>query len=141
MPTTMADLPDRLAPGMTTIHTSHHTANCTCAGGASPHPLLLSVNEAAELLGIHLADEVSPLLSPDSVNGAAELLRIHRTTVYDLLATGQLRSTPLGRRRLIPRVALEAFVAALDQRAEREAAEQRAVVEHSERLDGASHRG
>ena len=87
---------------------------CTC-GGAAPHPLLLSVTEVAELL------------------------RIHRATVYDLLATGQLRSTTLGRRRLIPRAALEEFVALLDRRAEREAAEQRAVAGRFGGLDGSAH--
>jgi excisionase family DNA binding protein len=60
-----------------------------------------------------------------SVNETAALLGIHRATVYDLLATGQLRSTTLGRRRVIPRVAVEAFVAKLDQRAMQEAEQQR----------------
>ena len=70
-----------------------------------------------------------------SVNQAAELLGIHRATIYDLIATGQLRSTTLGRRRLIPRAALESFVAALDQRAERAAAEKRALAARGARLD------
>ncbi len=60
-----------------------------------------------------------------SVNETAALLGIHRATVYDLLASGQLRSTTLGRRRVIPRAAVEAFVAMLDQRAEQEAERQR----------------
>lgn len=83
---------------------------CTCDGTVHG-PLLLSVNEVAELL------------------------RIHRATVYDLLATGELRSTTLGRRRLIPRAALEEFVASLDRRAEREAAEYRVVAERYGDLD------
>jgi excisionase family DNA binding protein len=61
-----------------------------------------------------------------SVSQTAALLGIHRATVYDLLASGELRSTTLGRRRVIPRAAVEAFVAMLDQRAEQEAARQRA---------------
>jgi excisionase family DNA binding protein len=61
-----------------------------------------------------------------SVSETATLLGIHRATVYDLLASGELRSTTLGRRRVIPRVAVEAFVAMLDQRAEQEAERQRA---------------
>src|SRR4051794_13759710 len=80
-----------------------------------------------------VAESSRPLLL--SVNQAAELLGIHRATIYDLIATGQLRSTTLGRRRLIPRAALESFVAALDQRAERAAAEQRALAERGARLD------
>src|SRR4051812_13989836 len=73
-----------------------------------------------------------------SVAEVADLLRIHRTTVYELLATGELRSTTLGRRRLIPRVAVEEFVALLDRRAEREATENRAVAERSGDFDGSS---
>lgn len=76
----------------------------TCTCDAAVHgPLLLSVTEVADSL------------------------RIHRTTVYDLLATGELRSTTLGRRRLIPRAALEEFVALLERLAKREADENRAV--------------
>jgi excisionase family DNA binding protein len=73
-----------------------------------------------------------------SVTEVAELLRIHRATVYDLLATGELRSTTLGRRRLIPRAALEEFVASMDRRAEREAAECRAMARRSGDLDGSA---
>jgi excisionase family DNA binding protein len=87
-----------------------HEPSCTC-DGAVHGPLLLSVTEVADLLGIH------------------------RATVYDLLATGQLRSTTLGRRRLIPRAAVEEFVALLERRAEREAAENRAVSERSGGFD------
>ena len=102
---------------MTSTNTTRQADGCTCARDAGNQPLLLSVSEAAELLGIH------------------------RATVYDLLATGQLRSTTLGRRRLIPRTALEAFVSALDHRAEREAAEQRALADGGGGLDGRSHQG
>jgi excisionase family DNA binding protein len=79
----------------------------------------------------------SPLLL--SVAEVALLLRIHRTTVYDLLATGELRSTTLGRRRLIPRAALEEFVALLDRRAQREAAEHRTIAHPPGSLDGSAH--
>jgi excisionase family DNA binding protein len=74
-----------------------------------------------------------------SVTEVADLLGIHRATVYDLLATGELRSTTLGRRRLIPRAAVEEFVALLDSRAEREAAEYRAVTGHTDSLDSSAH--
>ena len=46
--------------------------------------------------------------SPDE---AAELLGISRELVHDLLRTGQLRSVKAGRRRLIARHHLEAFLA------------------------------
>ena len=87
----------------------------------------------------HLSDGEShgPLLL--SVSEVALLLGIHRTTVYHLLATGELRSTTLGRRRLIPRAALEEFVALLDRRAQREAAEHRAVARPSGSLDVSAH--
>ena len=46
--------------------------------------------------------------SPDE---AAELLGISRELVHDLLRTGQLRSVKAGRRRLISKRHLEAFLA------------------------------
>jgi len=49
------------------------------------------------------------LLSPQR---CAELLGVGRSFVYVLLAKGQLESIKLGKRRLIPRAALEAFIAA-----------------------------
>ena len=42
---------------------------------------------------------------------AGKVLGIGRTFVYELLATGKLESIKLGRRRLIPREALERLVA------------------------------
>jgi excisionase family DNA binding protein len=95
--------------------TDPSAGGCGCSGDGAIHgPLLMSVAEVAQLLGVH------------------------RTTVYDLLAIGELRSTTLGRRRLIPRVALEEFVALLDRRAEREATECRAVTRPSGSLDGSA---
>ena len=46
-----------------------------------------------------------------TVPEAAHLLSIGRSRCYDLVLSGQLRSLKLGRRRLIPREALDAFVA------------------------------
>jgi excisionase family DNA binding protein len=46
--------------------------------------------------------------SPDE---AAELLGISRELVFDLLRTGQLKSVKAGRRRLISRANLDAFLA------------------------------
>jgi excisionase family DNA binding protein len=48
-----------------------------------------------------------------SVQEAAGALGISRSLVYELLSSGALRSTKIGRRRLVPREALEAFVADL----------------------------
>jgi len=49
------------------------------------------------------------LVSPER---CAELLGVGRSFVYALLAKHQLESIKLGRRRLIPRAALETFIAA-----------------------------
>lgn len=46
-----------------------------------------------------------------TVPEAAHLLSIGRSRCYQLLLGGELRSLKLGRRRLIPREALNAFVA------------------------------
>lgn len=45
-----------------------------------------------------------------TVPEAAQTLRIGRSSVYELIATGQLRSLKIGSRRLIAREDLEAFV-------------------------------
>ena len=48
------------------------------------------------------------LLSPEQV---AQILGIGRTFVFALIANGRLKSIKLGRRRLIPRAEVEAFIA------------------------------
>lgn len=53
----------------------------------------------------------APLLC--TVDEAAELLSIGRTKTYKLIADGQLRTVRIGRRRLVPRAEIEAFVAEL----------------------------
>lgn len=45
-----------------------------------------------------------------TVMEAAESLSLGRTTIYELLRSGQLRSVKVGARRFIPRAALEEFV-------------------------------
>ena len=60
------------------------------------------------------------LLSPEQV---AEILGIGRTFVFALIANGRLKSLKLGRRRLIPREAVEEFIACERQAAEREEGE------------------
>ena len=44
------------------------------------------------------------------VEDAARLLNVGRSTVYDLIRSGRLRSIKIGRRRLVPRDALDAFL-------------------------------
>ena len=45
-----------------------------------------------------------------TVDEAAELLGIGRTKTYRLIAAGQLRTVQIGRRRLVPRSELHAFI-------------------------------
>jgi len=58
-----------------------------------------------------LGQDTAPLRLALSPEQAAVALGIGRTTVYDLIARGQLRSLRVGRRRIIPVVALETFLA------------------------------
>lgn len=46
------------------------------------------------------------------VEEAARVLRISRDTTYELLRSGQLRSIKVGRRRLIPAVAIHEYIRA-----------------------------
>jgi excisionase family DNA binding protein len=48
-----------------------------------------------------------------TVEAAAELLSVGRTTVYELVATGELASVKIGRSRRIPYQALCRFIARL----------------------------
>ena len=49
------------------------------------------------------------------VEEAARLLNIGRSTAYELIRSGRLRSVKIGRRRLIPREALESLLASLEE--------------------------
>ena len=42
-------------------------------------------------------------------------LNLGRSTVFDLIASGQLRSAKVGRRRLVPEQAIVDFIAQLDK--------------------------
>jgi excisionase family DNA binding protein len=44
------------------------------------------------------------------VEDAARILNVGRSTVYDLIRSGRLRSIKIGRRRLVPRSALDALI-------------------------------
>ncbi len=56
-------------------------------------------------------DALRPLLLP--VTETARLLATSRSKIYEMIAAGQLESVKLGRRRLIPREAVEEYVASL----------------------------
>ena len=86
-------------------------------------PAELSANAIARLLATDMREDLLAIMreiferkafderlaySPDE---AAELLGISRELVHDLLRTGQLGSVKAGRRRLIARNHLEAFLA------------------------------
>ena len=47
------------------------------------------------------------------VDEAAEALRISRSVIYELIRSGQLRTVKVGRRRLVPVLALDDYVASL----------------------------
>jgi excisionase family DNA binding protein len=51
------------------------------------------------------------------VEDAARLLNVGRSTAYDLIRSGRLRSVKIGRRRLVPRDALEELLTALQEAA------------------------
>ncbi len=48
------------------------------------------------------------LFSPEQA--ARDVLRVGRTTIYELMASGELRSITIGRLRRIPSSALEEFI-------------------------------
>ena len=47
------------------------------------------------------------------VQSAAEVLSIGRTKLYELIASGAIDTVTVGRRRLVPRASLDAFVSRL----------------------------
>lgn len=49
------------------------------------------------------------------VEDAARLLNVGRSTAYDLIRTGRLRSIKIGRRRLVPRDALDALLVSFEE--------------------------
>jgi excisionase family DNA binding protein len=57
----------------------------------------------------------APLTQPllHDVHEAAALLRIGRTKTLELIASGELESVSIGRRRLVPQESIRAFVARL----------------------------
>lgn len=71
-------------------HTSNDFGISDSASGE--HPILLNAEQVAALMGIH------------------------RATVYELIASGELISIKIGRRRLISRGAIEQFIATRESR-------------------------
>jgi excisionase family DNA binding protein len=61
-------------------------------------------------LGAEAVAEAPRLLS---IKQAYHILGLSRTSLYALMASGQLRSVTVGRRRFVPREAIEEFVADL----------------------------
>ncbi|MCS7080471.1 MAG: helix-turn-helix domain-containing protein [Meiothermus sp.] len=55
-----------------------------------------------------------------SVEEAAQLLGLHPNTVRNLIARGELKATRVGRRILIPRIALERLLEGKDNPTERD---------------------
>jgi excisionase family DNA binding protein len=47
------------------------------------------------------------------ISEASELLGIKRTLTYELIGAGEIETVTVGRRRLVPREALEAYVSRL----------------------------
>ncbi|TFV67226.1 UNVERIFIED_ORG: DNA-binding protein [Bacillus sp. AZ43] len=54
-----------------------------------------------------------PLLLPIYPE-AGRMLGVGRTTMYGLITSGELRTVKIGRRRLVPAAAIEAYVARLE---------------------------
>jgi excisionase family DNA binding protein len=51
------------------------------------------------------------------IKSAQERLSVSRSTIFELIGSGRLRSVLIGRRRLIPEQAIRDFIAQLDQQA------------------------
>ena len=70
----------------------------------------LAVRELVDALRAELAPSPEPTTMVDLAT-AAQLLSVSRTSLYALMDSGQLDSRHIGRRRLVPRAALEAYAA------------------------------
>lgn len=74
------------------------------------------LNEIAPVRGSTVVENQTLLVT---VEEAARLLGVGRTTMFELIGHGDVKSVRLGRRRLIARKSLESFVEKLSQLAER----------------------
>jgi excisionase family DNA binding protein len=69
----------------------------------------LAIRELVAALRAEITPAPEPCALVD-IATTAHLLGISRTTVYQLLDSGRLASLTIGRRRLVSRVAIEAFL-------------------------------
>ncbi len=69
------------------------------------------VHERGEAMTINVKDAGQTLLL--TMVETAELLRIGRTQTYELVMSGRIPSVTIGRRRLVVRTGIEAFVRGL----------------------------
>lgn len=60
-----------------------------------------------------MADTTQPMLL--DMKQIAEALNVGRSTAFGLVKDGKLRSVQIGRRRLVPKAALDDFIEALSQ--------------------------
>ena len=58
-----------------------------------------------------------------NIEGVMERLGVGRSTIFDLISSGELRSVKVGRRRLVSEAALTDFIARIDSGADEAAAE------------------
>jgi excisionase family DNA binding protein len=63
--------------------------------------------------GAEAAETVAETPRLLSIKQACRILGLSRTSLYALMASGQLRSVTVGRRRFVPREAIEEFIAGL----------------------------
>jgi excisionase family DNA binding protein len=66
------------------------------------------MNSKDEQVATATTSDGQPLIY--SVEEAARVLRVSRDTTYELLRSGQLRSMKVGRRRLIPAIAIHEYI-------------------------------
>ena len=98
----------RLAPA---THLQQRQGGCR-GDGTLPRSVAEPGRQMSEPHPHHTGTPPNMLLS---VQEAADVLRIHRATVYDLIASGALRSVKIGRRRLVPWQALDTLIAACER--------------------------
>ena len=61
-----------------------------------------------------MEQSVEPIARLHPIESAMDRLGLRRSKVYELLASGQLRSVKVGRRRLVSEAALVEFIESLD---------------------------
>jgi excisionase family DNA binding protein len=75
-----------------------------------PDQLIESIKRTAEIIG-----QPDPLLC--DIEETASLIGLGRTKTYELIASGKIFSVRIGRRRLVPRTAIDAYVTDLVEQA------------------------